>query len=145
MAVGLSGRLDCPAQRRTELPRASATLCRQKEGAAADAMRGHKNTFEPRWRCAWCNEPFAAKPSSGQRYCSLECYRKDTFGRKTWKVDFRPNAASERDAVSAQRVMPRRVFPRVFRDGEKRYVAYSADEVIEIDSLAHHGRPGMPY
>lgn len=34
---------------------------------------------------------------------------------------------------------------RLLKDGERTYTAYSADELIEIDSLAHHGRPGRPY
>ena len=33
----------------------------------------------------------------------------------------------------------------LIQDGERTYHAYSAEELIEIDSLAHHGRPGMPY
>lgn len=41
---------------------------------------------------------------------------------------------------------PRRLLrDRLVKDGERTYHAYSADELIEIDSLAHHGRPGMPY
>ena len=39
----------------------------------------------------------------------------------------------------------RRLSSRLVSDGERTYRAYSADELIEIDSLAHHGRPGMPY
>lgn len=34
---------------------------------------------------------------------------------------------------------------RLVQDGERTFHAYSADELIEIDSLAHHGRPGLPY
>lgn len=34
---------------------------------------------------------------------------------------------------------------RIVEDGERTYVAYSADELIEIESLANHGRPGHPY
>lgn len=39
----------------------------------------------------------------------------------------------------------RRLRGRLLKDGERTYTAYSADELIEIDSLAHHGRPGMRY
>ena len=39
----------------------------------------------------------------------------------------------------------RRLQHRLVQDGERTFHAYSADELIEIDSLAHHGRPGMPY
>lgn len=34
---------------------------------------------------------------------------------------------------------------RLVTDGERTYTAYSADELLEIDSQAHHGRPGMLY
>ena len=39
----------------------------------------------------------------------------------------------------------RRLQRRLVVDGERTYTAYSADELIEIDSIAHHGRPGLPY
>jgi hypothetical protein len=49
-------------------------------------------------------------------------------------------------AVEGGEKAPRRVLrSRLLQDGERTYHAYSADELIEIDSLAHHGRPGQPY
>jgi hypothetical protein len=48
---------------------------------------------------------------------------------------------AEADIRARRLVMAR----RVVQDGERTYHAYSADELIEIDSLAHHGRPGQPY
>jgi hypothetical protein len=45
--------------------------------------------------------------------------------------------------VSGGRPAPdRRRSQRLVLDGERRYVAYSLDELIELDSLATHGRPG---
>ncbi len=49
--------------------------------------------------------------------------------------------AVEGGEKSAWRLLRR----RIVQDGERTYTAYSADEFIEIDSLAHHGRPGRPY
>ena len=44
-----------------------------------------------------------------------------------------------------QKSRPRLLGKRIVQDGERTYTAYSADELIEIDSLAHHGRPGQAY
>lgn len=56
------------------------------------------------------------------------------------------NEPSEEDLRYLRAKTPiRRLSQRIIQDGERTYRAYSADELIEIDSLAHHGRPGMPY
>ena len=44
-----------------------------------------------------------------------------------------------------EKARPRVLNKRLIQDGERSYMAYSADELIEIDSLATHGRPGHPY
>ena len=44
-----------------------------------------------------------------------------------------------------EKAKDRRLRGRMIQDGERSYMAYSADELIEIDSLARHGRPGHPY
>ena len=44
-----------------------------------------------------------------------------------------------------EKAKDRRLRGRMIQDGERSYMAYSADELIEIDSLAHHGRPGLPF
>ena len=44
-----------------------------------------------------------------------------------------------------EKAKDRRLRGRMIQDGERSYLAYSADELIEIDSLATHGRPGHPY
>lgn len=52
------------------------------------------------------------------------------------------HGAAERDWKSAERAPERHLSKRLIQDGERRYTAYSLDELIEIDSLASHGRPG---
>ena len=44
-----------------------------------------------------------------------------------------------------EKAQDRRLRGRMIQNGERSYMAYSADELIEIDSLATHGRPGHPY
>ena len=44
-----------------------------------------------------------------------------------------------------QKAPDRRLTRRLYQDGERTYVCYSADELIELDSLAKHGRPGHTY
>jgi hypothetical protein len=51
----------------------------------------------------------------------------------------------EKPVESVEKARQRLLRGRLVQDGERTYHAYSADELIEIDSLAHHGRPGMPY
>ena len=46
------------------------------------------------------------------------------------------------DTTEAERAGTRLLRRRLIQDGERTYRAYSADELIELDNLAHHGRPG---
>lgn len=48
----------------------------------------------------------------------------------------------DREATFAERAKSRQLRGRLLQDGERTYTAYSLDELIEIDSLATHGRPG---
>lgn len=57
----------------------------------------------------------------------------------------RVQAMLDREAERAEKARQRTLRGRLVQDGERTYHAYSADELIEIDSLAHHGRPGVPY
>ncbi len=51
----------------------------------------------------------------------------------------------EKAVQGGDKAKQRRLRGRLIQDGERSFHAYSADELIEIDSLAHHGRPGVPY
>lgn len=51
----------------------------------------------------------------------------------------------ERPVDGGEKARSRVLRGRLVQDGERTYHAYSADELIEIDSLASHGRPGVPY
>jgi len=51
----------------------------------------------------------------------------------------------EKAVEGGEKARGRRLRARLTQDGERSYYAYSADELIEIDGQAHHGRPGMPY
>jgi hypothetical protein len=46
---------------------------------------------------------------------------------------------------SVEKYARRRLMRRLVEDGERRYTAYSAEELLEIDSRSAHARPGMPY
>ena len=63
--------------------------------------------------------------------------------RNRWALDANTNA--ERDFASARRAPHRPIHRRLLQDGERTYQAYSLDELLEIESQAHHGRPGLPY
>ena len=65
----------------------------------------------------------------------------------TWMARHRPAspAFTGKPVQGGENARARLLRGRLLKDGERTYRAYSADELIEIDSLAHHGRPGMPY
>ncbi len=47
---------------------------------------------------------------------------------------------------SVEKAPRRRLRARLVQDGERTYAAYSANELIEIESLTRNSyRPGMPY
>jgi len=67
----------------------------------------------------------------------------------TWMARYRPqnqtgilNSRAERDFSKAKRAQGRRLTKRLVQDGERRYTAYSLDELIEIQSQSEMGRPG---
>ena len=51
---------------------------------------------------------------------------------------------AERDAATARRVQSRRLYRHLLTDGERTYSAYSANELLEIESQADRARPGHP-
>jgi hypothetical protein len=71
------------------------------------------------------------------RYGNIEGYRQPDFLGDGLVVD--------KAVEGGQKSHRRRLGSRLVQDGERTYTAYSADELIEIDSIAHHGRPGHPY
>jgi len=48
------------------------------------------------------------------------------------------------DTSKARRVQQARLMRRLLADGERTYAAYSANELIEIESQADRARPGHP-
>lgn len=101
-------------------------------------------TTAPRRRCGYCDEPFLAYRNSAQKYCSRECARKvNGKGAANWRIDHGfQSSVAERGALVAQRASTAPLQARLIHDGQTRYLAYSADAVIEMDSLSHEGRPG---
>jgi hypothetical protein len=69
----------------------------------------------------------------------------ERYGMPSSYKGLRKNAALERDAKKAARAKSRRLTTRLIQDGERRYAAYSLDELIEIDSEMDAGRPGLPH
>ena len=67
------------------------------------------------------------------------------FGRSRFKAEFRSSSAAERDAVSAQRTQLRQPRRHVLVDGTTTFTAFSAHDLLDMDSHAKYGRPGMPY
>lgn len=66
-------------------------------------------------------------------------------GRQTYHVDYQSRSPAERDFPKAKRVPKRRISQRLAQDGERRYTAYSLDELLAIESEANFGRPGLPH
>jgi hypothetical protein len=49
------------------------------------------------------------------------------------------------DTTNATLARRRRISKRIVQDGERTYTAYSADELIALESYGDMGRPGHPY
>lgn len=106
---------------------------------------GPQSHRTPRRRCAYCNQPFVAYRNSVQKYCSQECARRSNarYSLKAFEYD-RRNPLAERDFAKAQRAEPQSLQPRLYQDGSRRYVAISADALLESLSAADQARPGHP-